>query len=60
MPKSMCRQTSNGKIALHKCLDNAKRRGLALHLLKEGNVTQATNMDKSTVGVSRVVSTKQL
>ncbi len=37
MPQSMRKQTSNRKIALQKCLENAKRRKMALRLLKEGN-----------------------
>ncbi len=39
VPQSMRKQTSNRKIALQKCLENAKRRKIALRLLKEGKAT---------------------
>ncbi len=54
MPHSMRRQTNIRKIALQKCLENAKRRKMALRLLKEGkrslrDIAQRTNVDKSTL-----------
>ncbi len=54
MTHSIRRQTNIRKIALQKCLENEKRRNMALRLLKEEKrylceIAQTTNVDNSTL-----------